>query len=99
VSNPECWHVEWLPKAENDRAHHIGYIAERNLLVALELDERIQAAADQLAYFPHSAPAGRIHGTRELIIQASSFILVFRIEMAKIVVLALLHSAQQWPPP
>ena len=41
--------------------------------------------------------AGRVKGTRELVISKTPYIAVYRIIAEAIVVLRILHGAQQWP--
>jgi len=44
-----------------------------------------------------SGRAGRVPGTRELIISNTPFIVAYAIEKTDIVVLAVYHGAQHWP--
>ena len=58
----------------------------------------IEAAVSRLADFPESARPGRVPGTRELVVPATSFIVVYRIEATGVVILRVLHGAQKWSP-
>jgi len=44
-----------------------------------------------------SGRAGRVPGTRELVILNTPFIAAYAIDKARIVILAVYHSAQPWP--
>ena len=44
------------------------------------------------------ARPGRVQGTRELVVPATPFIVVYRIEATGVVILRVLHGAQKWPP-
>ena len=44
-----------------------------------------------------SGKAGRVLGTRELVISNSPFIAAYAIDRADIIILAIYHGAQQWP--
>ena len=62
------------------------------------MGDAIEAAVSRLADFPESAKPGRVSGTRELVVPATPFIVVYRIEAAGIVILRVLHGARKWPP-
>ncbi|BCZ70415.1 hypothetical protein EC12E115_p2-003 (plasmid) [Escherichia coli O145:H28] len=51
--------------ASQDRKHIREYIAEQNLMAAIELDERIGYSASSLAGQPYKGRNGRVEGTRE----------------------------------
>jgi len=44
-----------------------------------------------------SGRAGRVPGTRQLVISNTPFIAAYAIEKVHIVILAIYHCAQQWP--
>jgi plasmid stabilization system protein ParE len=58
---------------------------------------QIVNGVQQLAAFPMSGRAGRVSGTRELVISNTPFIAAYAIDKADIVVLAIYHGAQHWP--
>ena len=62
------------------------------------MSDAIEAAVSRLADFPESARPGRVPGTRELVVPATPFIVVYRIEATSDVILRVLHAAQKWPP-
>ena len=62
------------------------------------MGDAIEAAVSRLADFPESARPGRVPGTRELVVPATPFIVVYRIEATDVVILRILHGAQKWPP-
>jgi toxin ParE1/3/4 len=90
--------IEWTEQATRqlDQAH--DYIALSNSEeVADRITARILNSVQQLAAFPMSGRAGRVSGTRELVIANTPFIAAYAIEKARIVILALYHGAQRWP--
>jgi addiction module RelE/StbE family toxin len=91
--------VVWTDPAEEDRERIILFIAQDNPQAALEMDDLFTAAADSLAAFPSRAQAGRVPGTRELIVHRS-YILVYGIDedVDTVYIKAVLHTARQWPP-
>ena len=90
--------VIWTPEAEKDRADVWDYIAADNPHAAARMDELFSEAAARLAEHPMLGTPGKIPGTRELI-PHDSYRLVYEIERETTVwVLALVHTAMQWPP-
>jgi len=90
--------VIWTPEAEQDRTDVWDYIAADNPHAAARMDELFSDAAARLAEHPELGTPGKIPGTRELI-PHESYRLVYEIERETTVwVLALVHTAMQWPP-
>lgn len=89
--------VVWTPEAEQDRDDVWDYIATDNVAAAARMDELFSDAVAQLADFPLIGQAGKIAGTRELILH-ESYRLVYEVEGETIWVLALVHTARRWPP-
>lgn len=89
----------WLPLARRLRFAQLDYIAERNPHAAVRVDDEIEHQADNLQEHPDMGRVGRVKGTRELVIQRTPFILVYRVRARAdcVEVLRILHAAQQWP--
>jgi toxin ParE1/3/4 len=90
--------IEWTEQATRqlDQAH--DYIALSNAEdVAARVTMQIVTAVQQLASFPMSGRAGRVPGTRELVIANTPFIVAYAIQKSRIVILAVYHGAQPWP--
>ena len=90
--------IEWTEQATRqlDRAH--DYIALSNSEeVAERVSLKIVNSVQQLAVFPMSGRAGRVPGTRELVIANTPFLVAYAIDKARIVILAVYHGAQRWP--
>ena len=90
--------IEWLPSAARTLGAQIAYIAERNPQAAGDVGDAIEVAVSRLADFAESARPGRVPGTRELVVPATPFIVVYRIEATGVVILRVLHGARKWPP-
>lgn len=90
--------VEWLPSAARTLEKQLSYVADRNPRAAVDLGAAIEVAVSRLADFPESARPGRVPGTRELVVPATPFIVVYRIEATGVVILRVLHGARKWPP-
>lgn len=91
--------IVWRPMADADRENIFDYIAQDNPRAALELDEALKAKAEIAARNPKLYKAGRVRGTREIVVRPN-YVMVCRIEdeSGTVVVLRVLHAAQQWPP-
>jgi addiction module RelE/StbE family toxin len=81
--------------ADLENAH--TYIAERNPRATAATAARIRNAIGGLTLFPDRGRAGRISGTRELVIPATPFIVAYRVGDGHIDVLAIMHGARLWP--
>ena len=89
--------VVWTPEAEQDRADIWDYIADDHPSAAVRMDALFSAAAARLAAHPKLGKAGKVAGTRELVAH-ESYRLVYEIDGSTVWVLALVHTARQWPP-
>ncbi len=89
--------VRWTPEAEDDRTQIFDYIAADSPRAAVKMDELFSKATARLADHPKLGRTGRIPGTRE-VIPHKSYCLVYEIEQEAVWVLALVHTARQWPP-
>ena len=90
--------IEWTEQAARqlDQAH--DYIALSNSEeIAAHVAMQIVNTVQQLETFPMSGRAGRIRGTRELVVANTPFIVAYTIQKARIVILAVYHGAQRWP--
>lgn len=87
----------WSRLALADRDNIFDYIEAENPLAAIAIDERIQQQVERLLQFPAVGRSGRVTGTRELVLNRTSYIAAYRLEKESIVVLRVLHGAQLWP--
>lgn len=90
-----------MPRARAEHQAAIEYIAQDNPRVALGQLTEIDRQTDLLPSQPETGRPGRKKGTRELVINRTPFILVYRVKSRakSIELLRLLHGAQQWPKP
>ena len=54
-------------------------------------------AAEALATHPHLGRAGRIAGTRELVVAQTPFVVPYRVVGDDVQILAVFHGARRWP--
>ena len=86
--------VVWTPQARAEREAAIEYIAEDNPVASLDQLAEIKKQTNLLATQPKMGRAGRIKGTRELVISRTPFIAVYRIVGQRVEILRFLHGAQ-----
>lgn len=82
--------------ALEDRVAIMDYIAGDNPGAAVELDLEFEAKAEIARARPTLYKAGRIKGTREIVVRPN-YVMVYRVTGDLIEVLRVLHSAQKWP--
>ena len=89
--------IVWREQAEADLDALTDYIAKDNPQAALHVYDTILAAVDRLASFPTLGRDGRVERTRELIISAFPYIVVYTIIREEIQILAIQHASRKWP--
>jgi plasmid stabilization system protein ParE len=73
------------------------YIDQRNPAAAARVGASIREAAEVLRYFPYSGRPGRALGTREWVVRALPYILVYEIDAGEqgVTILGVFHCAQR----
>jgi len=92
--------IIWTPVAEYQRDAISDYIAVDNPRAAGRMNTLFANAANSLTIFPERGKPGALPGTRELY-PHKHYRLIYKIDEAAdtVWILALVHGAQQWPPP
>ncbi len=89
--------ILWTRLARADLNGIWDYI-ERSDPTAAELAEsRILAAVEGLSECPRRGRPGRVAGTRELVLPATPYIVVYTTEEPRVVVLRVIHGAMDRP--
>lgn len=93
--------VAWSPHALADREAIFDYAESRSPRMAIIGDERISATVRRLTLFPELGHVGRMEGTRELGVEGTPLIAVYRLSgnghNEMITILRILHGARRWP--
>jgi len=89
--------VRWLNRALQNLEAEAAYIAQENPKAAKELVQHILHSVQQLAQHPQIGRAGRVFGTRELVITHYPYIVPYRIKNETVEVLRVFHTSRQWP--
>jgi toxin ParE1/3/4 len=89
--------ILWTSQASKQLAAAFDFVLAKNPSAAEKQLEMILRSVEQLADFPEMGRLGRVHGTRELVIQGTPYIVAYRLKGVTVRVLALLHGARRWP--
>ena len=89
----------WMPRAREERHAAIERIALENVTAAINQLDEIMSQTDLLLQHPELGRLGRRPGTRELLINHSNFIVVYRFKprAKRIEIWRVLHTSQAWP--
>ncbi|WP_404788913.1 type II toxin-antitoxin system RelE/ParE family toxin [Altericista sp. CCNU0014] len=89
--------IVWLSVAVQDVLRIRTYIADRDPSSAKDVALRIDKSVNLLATMPNVGRPGRIFGTRELAVQKTPFLVVYRVQNERVEVLRVLHGRQDFP--
>lgn len=89
--------LEWTPSALGDLDAAAVFIAQDNPASADTMAGRVQESVEYLATYPNLGRAGRVRGTRELVVSGTPFVVVYRVRLDIVQVLRILHHAHKWP--
>ena len=89
--------LRWTEEAAADLEHITDYLFQNAPERAAELVRGIYNAPAALLTFPYRGRAGKKEGTRELVLSALPYIVVYQITGEVIHVVRILHGAQKWP--
>jgi toxin ParE1/3/4 len=89
--------LRWTHEAANDLERIADYLVQNTPGRAQTLVQRIYDAAGSLLTLPHRGRPGKVKGTRELVLSALPYVLVYVVREDVVVVLRILHGSQQWP--
>ena len=89
--------IRWLDLAVDALADIADYIARDNPGAAKRIVSRLWSAVKSLSRRPETGRPGRVHGTRELVVSNTPFIVPYRIVESEVQILRVLHGARKWP--
>ena len=91
--------VRWLAKALRNVDAEAEYIARDNPAAARAVVRRIYDATRLLRDNPALGRPGRIHGTRELVVPGTRYIVPYRVRprLNRIEILRVFHASRQPP--
>ncbi len=89
--------IEVTPEAERDIRAIVAHIRQDNPAAARRVMLEIKDQVIALAQFPNIGRAGRVDGTREMVITGLPYIAIYEVGDAVVYVMRVLHGARQWP--
>jgi len=89
--------VKWLAKALANLTDEADYIANESPANTNAFFAHVFASVEQLKEHPHLGRAGRVAGTRELVITHYPYIVPYRIKNGCVEILRVFHTARAWP--
>jgi len=89
--------VKWLARALTNLTDEADYIAKESPANAKAFFMHVLTSVEQLKEHPHLGRAGRVTGTRELIITHYPCIVPYRIKNGAEEILRVFHTARAWP--
>lgn len=90
--------LSWTRQAIGDLTEAREFIAMDDPAAARRLADRLVAAADSLLRTPEVGKAGRIEGTRELVVPKTRFLLIYRVWSEQVEIIHVYHARRDWPP-
>lgn len=86
-------------QAKTDLDDIFDAILRQNPTAAVRVSQALREKIGQLADFPSLGRAGRVEGTRELVIAGTPYIAAYQVDtrIDAVIILAVLHAARQWP--
>lgn len=88
--------IKWEEDAISDLINLRNHIQQENPTAAEKIAHKILNSIDTLIEHPLLGKAGRIHKTRELIITASKYSIIYKAEAENITILRVFHQSQLW---
>ena len=89
--------IVWTNLARQDVNAIWNFIESRNPDAAEMVDSEILRAVEGLLQFPKRGKPGRVKRTRELVVLGLPYIVVYLLQESRVVILRVLHGAQNWP--
>ncbi len=89
--------VRWLRRALANLDAEAEYIAVDDPAAARRAVLRILRAVDLLKRNPAMGRAGRVAGTRELVVGGTPYLVPYRVRGEAVEILRVFHAARKWP--
>ena len=89
--------IVWESDVLEDLAHLRRHIGQDNPAAAVRVASSIRQAVRGLKDNPRIGRAGRVLDTRELVVTKTPYLVAYRVMGNRLIILRVLHGAQQWP--
>lgn len=93
--------IDWSAAARRDFRDLTEWFSDRNATVAERVADAIEESVARLEQMPRMGRAGRVAGTRELVVPRTPYIVIYRLQEGedRVIVVRILHTSRKWPPP
>ena len=89
--------VRWLTLALEDLHDIAAYLAEKDLEAGKQVAQCLWNAGQSLASLSSRGRAGRVAGTRELVLTDFPYFIAYRVVKSEVQILRVLHTARRYP--
>jgi toxin ParE1/3/4 len=89
--------LRWLRSALRNLNEEASYIATDDSVAARLVVKRVLEAVAQLAEQPRLGRPGRVHGTRELVVAKTRYIVPYRVRGDTVEILRVFHTSRRLP--
>jgi addiction module RelE/StbE family toxin len=89
--------IVWSRRAVQHLEEIRSYIAQDHPQAARGVAAKILEGVDLLAGHPHIGRAGRVVGTRELVVSGTPYVIPYRVKADRLELIAVFHGKQRWP--
>jgi toxin ParE1/3/4 len=89
--------IVWSPRAIRHLIHLRAYIQKDSEQNTALIAPRILQAVELIQTQPEMGRAGRVLGTRELIIPDTPYLIPYRVRRDRLELIAVFHGRQKWP--
>ena len=89
--------VRWLALALEDLHDIAGYLAEKDSNAGKQIAQCVWDVGQSLASLSSRGRAGRVAGTRELVLADFPYFIAYRVVKSEVHILRVLHTARRYP--
>ena len=89
--------VRWLRKALRNLDDEAAYIAADDPAAARLVVQRVLEAVAALEHQPGLGRPGRVHGTRELVVLKTRYVVPYRVSADVVEILCVFHTSRRPP--
>jgi len=89
--------VKWLRTALINLTDEADYIAQENPKASQEFVSQVMGSIEHLSKHPNLGCAGRVFGTRELVVSGYPYVIPYRVKNETVEILRVFHTARKWP--
>ena len=89
--------VKWLSKALRNLDDEATYVASDDAVAARLVVKRILDSVAVLEQQPGLGRPGRVHGTRELVVDKTRYVVPYRVRRETVEILRVFHTSRRLP--